>query len=155
MTRHTTAEHSIVINRGIEDVFAIVSDATNDPKWCPRVLSCEQVEGHGPGPGARYSAHHNPMFMRKMTRDIRVAAFEAPHCVRWLQEDSNGVFHIEYKLEVTPTGVLFTQHDEIDWKISPFSVEVGRRIVPRHIRQQFERLKRFLEEEPVSRQTTA
>ncbi|MEY2422018.1 MAG: hypothetical protein QOI95_2085 [Acidimicrobiaceae bacterium] len=151
MTRHTSVEHHIDINRPIEEVFAYVADARNDPLWCPRVLSCEQIEGDGAALGARYTERHNPTFMRPKVRDLRIIAFEAPTLVRWIQEDANGVFHIDYTLEPIPNGARFGQHDEIDWKISPMSVEVGRRIVPRHIRQQFARLKHILETSPSAR----
>jgi hypothetical protein len=145
MTRRTTAEHSIEIRRPLSEVFAFVADARNDPTWCPRVLRSEQIEGDGPGPGARYTERHNPTFMRHKTRDIRVLEFQPGRLVRWRQEDENGVFHIDYRFETTAAGTRFTQSDVIDWKLSPFAVQFGRRIVPRHIRQQFRRLQRLLE----------
>jgi uncharacterized protein YndB with AHSA1/START domain len=145
MTRQTTAEFSIEIDRPVEEVFAFVADARNDPLWCPRVLASEQTSGDGPGPDARYRERHNPTFMRHKTRQIAVLEFSANRFIRWRQEDENGVFRIEYWLQPTPSGTRFTQTDVIDWKISPFAVQFGRRIVPRHIRQQFRRLKRLLE----------
>ena len=33
-----TAEHSIVINRPVEDVFAVVADQANEPTWHTDVL---------------------------------------------------------------------------------------------------------------------
>jgi len=37
---------AVVIDRHIDDVFAYVSDALNDPQWCAKVLSVEQVAVH-------------------------------------------------------------------------------------------------------------
>lgn len=46
------------IDRSVDEVFGFVADSTNDPLWCKNVLECEQVEGDGPGAGARYRAVH-------------------------------------------------------------------------------------------------
>src|SRR6516225_140111 len=61
---------SIEIFRPIDEVFALVADARNDPKWCPKVISAVQLVGNGPGRGARYEVVHRPLPMRppsKMT----------------------------------------------------------------------------------------
>lgn len=49
---------SVLIARPAPEVFAFVSDLRNDPRWCRKVLSCEQVAGDGPGLDARFG-HFN------------------------------------------------------------------------------------------------
>lgn len=51
---------SVVIARPGEDVFAYLADARNDPKWCPKVLSVEQIEGDEPGPGGALQGYSSP-----------------------------------------------------------------------------------------------
>ena len=59
---------STSINCPIPVVFGVVSDARNDPRWCSKVLTVEQVEGDGPGLGARYSVVHKPVPLRPARR---------------------------------------------------------------------------------------
>ena len=138
-----TAE--IEIGRPIEEVFAFVADARNDPRWCPRVLSCKQVEGEGRGPGARFEALHRPTLRRTHTRVIETVAFDPPRRVVWRQADEVGAFTISYDLAPTAGGTLLVQRDEIDWRIARAFVPLGRRIVRRHMRDQLGNLTRLLD----------
>jgi len=140
-------ERSVEIARPPADVFAFVADARNDPRWCSTVAACEQRDGSGPGPGARYVARHKPTpFHRVMPRAIEIVEYEAPRLVRWRQEDANGVFHIAYEVEPTAAGARLTQRDAIEWKVPlPVGRLAERLFVRRHIAQQMQHLKRLLE----------
>jgi uncharacterized protein YndB with AHSA1/START domain len=138
-------ENQIEIERPVEEVFEFVSDATNDPQWCSRVISIDQTEGDGPGPGARYDCKHRPTIAPPIIRTISVEAWRPPELLRWRQEDSNGVFSITYTLEPTATGTRLTQSDEIDWKIPRVAHPFAKRTVRKHMRQQSGELKRLLE----------
>jgi uncharacterized protein YndB with AHSA1/START domain len=140
-------ERSIEIGRAPEEVFAFLADARNDPRWCATVVRCEQREGDGPGPNARYLAHHKPTpFHRVMPRSLEVVEYEPPRLVRWRQEDDNGVFHITYEVAPAAGGGRFTQRDTIEWKVPRPAGRLAERLfVRRHIGEQMEALKRLLE----------
>jgi hypothetical protein len=53
-------EKTITIARGVEQVWEFIADARNDPCWCEKVASVEQVTGQGPGPSAKYRVLHRP-----------------------------------------------------------------------------------------------
>lgn len=138
-------EDQIEIDRPIEEVFAFVADARNDPRWCPRVSACRQVEGDGPGPGARYEARHRPTLLPPHVRHIEVLEYDAPRLIRWRQSDLGGVFEIDYHLAPSDGGTRLTQSDEIDWRVPRVFHPVARRIVRKHIPDQMADLKRLLE----------
>ncbi len=139
-------ERSIHIDRPVEAVFAVVCDPRRDPEWCKRVLSCEQVAGDGPGAGARYRAVHRPQRLRKaMTLDVRVEAFEPPGRMVLREEDSDGVFHVEYELRAEGDGSRITQRDVVDLTGVPRLLHpVARLHIGRHLDEQFVALKRLL-----------
>jgi hypothetical protein len=143
----TTFEYALDIARPIEEVFAFVADSRNDPRWCPRVVTCEQVEGEGPQLGARYEAFHRPSLQRPHLRRIHVQEFDHPRLIRSRQEDNVAVFTITYQLEPAGTGTRLAQRDEIEWRIPRRYVPLAKRIVRRHIGDQLENLKRLLERE--------
>src|SRR5829696_9086244 len=41
-------EKTIVIGRPVEEVWAFIADARNDPRWCKKVESVDQVSGDEP-----------------------------------------------------------------------------------------------------------
>jgi uncharacterized protein YndB with AHSA1/START domain len=141
----TTLEHTIEIRRPVEEVFAFVADSCNDPKWCPRVRTCVQQDGDGPGLGARYEAFHTPTLQRAHSRWIEVVDFDPPNRIVTTQTDKVAEFTISYLLQPTDHGSRLTQLDRIDWKISRFFVPVGRRIINRHMKDQLATLKQVLE----------
>lgn len=149
-TSLTTIEHAVEIELPIEPVFDFVADSRNDPRWCPRVVSCDQLEGEGPGPGARYDAFHRPSLQRPHHRRIDVDEFDRPRRIRTLQEDDIALFTITYDLERVPRGTLLKQRDEIEWKIPRAYLPIAKRIVRRHIRDQLDGLKRLLETSPAT-----
>jgi uncharacterized protein YndB with AHSA1/START domain len=146
----TSVERSVLIDAPIDAVFEFVADPRRDVHWCPRVASCEQRAGVGPGCGARYEAQHNPTFQKPHARSIEVLAFEPPTRIVTLQSDRVGDFRITYLLEEAGGRTRFTQSDEIAWKLSRFSRPFGVLIVRRHIRDQLSRLARLLEARAVA-----
>jgi len=139
-------ERDVEIDRPIEQVFDYVADARNDPRWCPKVLSCDQIEGDGPGAAARYRARHRPSRLKPGAElEIQVTAYERPRRLRWREEDEDGVFDVTYELEPTAEGTRFTQRSEIDWKLSRLLRPMAARMVPRHVDEQLSELKRVLE----------
>jgi hypothetical protein len=138
-------EYAVDIELPIESVFDFVADSRNDPRWCPRVVTCEQLEGDRTAQGALYEAFHRPSLQRPHMRRIRVEEFDRPHRVRSIQEDNVARFTITYVLTATDGGTRLMQRDDIEWRIPRASVPIAKRIVRRHIGDQLESLKRLLE----------
>jgi uncharacterized protein YndB with AHSA1/START domain len=142
-------ERSVQINRSVEDVFAFVSDCRNDPRWCKRVLECEQVEGDGPGAGARYRIVHRPQRLRSaMELDVRVETFDPPHRMTMVERDKDGTFAVTYDLRAERGGTSITQRDDITLAGVPRILRpIGRLVIGRHLSEQFGALKSLLEQE--------
>jgi uncharacterized protein YndB with AHSA1/START domain len=140
-------ERSITIDRPVEDVFAFVADCRNDPRWCSRVLSVEQVAGDGPGPGARYRAVHRPIRLRKpLDLAVEVLAVEPPHRMTLRERDDDGVFDVAYELRADGAGTRMTQYDQVDLTGVPGVLHpLARRTIGRHLDEQLTALKALLE----------
>src|SRR5207249_2256836 len=90
----------VVIDLHIDDVFDYVANPYNDPAWCEKVLYVEQVEGMGPGPGARYDVMHRPVRFRP-PRHMSYTCLEyyPPVRIEWREDDGEDVIHVRYELE--------------------------------------------------------
>jgi carbon monoxide dehydrogenase subunit G len=141
-------ERTITIRRGIEEVWAFVADPVNDPRWCPKVDSVEQLEGEGPRAGARYLVAHRPVPLRGPA-ELRVVLeeFDPPRRLRMREEDEDGIFTVEYELAAIAEGTRIRQIDEIEWKIPRPARALGWLSVKRDLKRQFRSLKRLLEAE--------
>jgi uncharacterized protein YndB with AHSA1/START domain len=139
-------EASSVIERPPGDVWALIADLRNDPRWCDKVVSVDQVTGDRPGSGARYDVLHRPIRVRPPKKlVVTVADFEPPRRMRIREEDDDAVFEVTYELAEAPAGTKLTQIDEIDWKIPFPGPQIGRAMVRRDIRRQLRALKSLLE----------
>lgn len=139
-------ETTIVIDRPMQEVWEHIADLRNDPGWCKKVDSVEQLSGDGPGADARYRAMHRPRPLAKAKElMVSVEEYAPPSRVRLREEDDDGVFDVTYELEPVGDGTRLTQRDRIDWKIPRFQQPIARRIVSRDIANQFSALKRRLE----------
>lgn len=88
-----------VIHRPIDEVFAFVSDARNDPLWCGYVKECEQLAGDGPEVGARYRAMHDPRPGKAVPLDMEIRQMNAPHRMVLFEEDFAAKLLVSYHLE--------------------------------------------------------
>ena len=88
------------IARTPEQVWEFIADARNDPRWCEKVVSVDQVAGEGPGPNAQYRVMHRPR-PRKPPVELamQVVEFDPPHRLRWREEDPDAVFNVVYELK--------------------------------------------------------
>ena len=139
-------ETTISINRTSEEVWALISDPRNDPQWCDKVESVEQVSGPEPGPRARYEVLHRPVRFRKPKMlSVSVEEWDPPHGLRVREEDDDAIFQVTYRLTPAGDGTSLTQTDEIHWKVPFPGPQIGRRMVQRDIERQFAALRRLLE----------
>jgi uncharacterized protein YndB with AHSA1/START domain len=90
----------VEIDRPLAEVFAFVSDSRNDPRWCRKVLSVEQVAGDGPGLGARYAVVHRPVPLRPARRmQLSCTAWNPPHRLELREDDGTDIFLVTYELD--------------------------------------------------------
>jgi uncharacterized protein YndB with AHSA1/START domain len=140
-------EKTILLNRLPEEVWEYISDPRNDPQWCKKVRSVEQIDGDRPGPEARYRVIHRPERPTRSERlEVTIEEFEPPKRMRIREEDDDGVFDVTYVLEPTGAGTRLTQQDEIAWKVPRLQRPAATTYVGRDIVDQLSRLKRLLEE---------
>jgi uncharacterized protein YndB with AHSA1/START domain len=92
-------ERSVEISRPRAEVFDFVADVRNDPLWCPKVRSVEQLASE-PGEGSRFAVVHKPVPGRPARRlEMTCVEFSPPARLRWREEDGTDVFEVTYSLE--------------------------------------------------------
>jgi uncharacterized protein YndB with AHSA1/START domain len=139
-------EKTTTIARPVREVWEFVADARNDPQWCTKVVSVEQLAGDGPGRGAKYRVMHRPRpFKPAVELTMDAVEFDPPDHLRWCEEDADAVFNVLYELEPAASGTRLKQVDDIDWKIGKAALPIARLMVSRDIGRQFRSLKRLLE----------
>jgi hypothetical protein len=107
---------STVIDRPINDVFAFLSDGTNDPKFSPRVQEIQQTI---PGPISVGTVFESKVKDAGMTtnRKFELTTYEAPTKIRWTERSKNMVTVPDggYDLEaVSDTQTKVTIHNEFE-----------------------------------------
>jgi Polyketide cyclase / dehydrase and lipid transport len=104
---------TIVIDCHIDDVFDFVCNPANDPRWCPKVLSVEQVSGDGPGPASRWEVVHRPSRFRP-PRQMAYACvdWDPPSRIAWRADDGVDEIDVAYELEPVWTSTRITQRDD-------------------------------------------
>lgn len=136
-------EAHIEIARGPEQVWDVVADRANDPRWCRKVKRAERVDG------SRWNVWHRPVPLRPAallkTEHLRE---EPPRYLTMREEDDASVFIVEYRLDPIPAGTSFTQVSEFHWKKLPSPLQpIFAYGVKRDVRAQLRNLKRLLESE--------
>ena len=103
---------SIVINRPVEEVFAYVTDVTNDPAWHTDVLEAHKRTEGPPGVGTVWHARFKPS-MGISEGDMTVVAFERNR--QQVMQGDIGPMHptLTYLLEPSDGGTKFTRHVQI------------------------------------------
>jgi hypothetical protein len=108
----------IEIARPLSAVWDFVIDHANDPRWCRKVKA---VQATGP---ASWEVWHKPIPLRRArmlaTTHVRV---EQPTLLHIREEDDGSVFNVEYRLEPTQGGTLFTQISDFRWKRFPGPIQ--------------------------------
>jgi uncharacterized protein YndB with AHSA1/START domain len=134
-------EADIEIARSPAEVWDVVADRANDPRWCRKVKAVERV-GDG-----QWNVWHKPVPLQPSALlRVRHIRAEAPKCLVMREEDAASTFTVEYRLEPTRTGTTFTQISEFTWKKLPRALQaIFAYGVRRDIQAQLRGLKRLLE----------
>ena len=139
-------EKTVGLARPPEEVWTFIADARNDPQWCDKVDSVDQIAGEGPGREARCRVLHRPVRLRKAKElAVTVEGYEPPRQLHFREDDDDATFEVTYRLAETAEGTELTQIDEIVWKIPFPGPQIGRVMVSRDIQRQFAALKRLFE----------
>jgi uncharacterized protein YndB with AHSA1/START domain len=134
-------EARIEIARAPADVWAIVADRANDPRWCRKVKAVERAGA------AQWNVWHKPVPLRPAALlKVEHIRAEAPSYLAMREEDDASTFTVEYRLEPTPAGTSFTQISEFGWKKLPRALRaIFAYGVRRDVNAQLRELKRLLE----------
>jgi uncharacterized protein YndB with AHSA1/START domain len=138
---------TIVIDRPVEDVFAFVTDVTNDPAWHTDVLEAHKTTDGPPGVGTVWHARFKPA-MGISEGDMRVVTFEPNR--KQVMEGDVGPMHptLTYEFEPSGGGTMFTRHVQISvsgW-MKLMSPMIGM-MLPRQNKGYLANLKRVLEQQ--------
>ena len=104
-----SAEHSVTINKSIEEVFSFLADAENDARWRKGVLDIARVSGEGVG--AVYKQGVKGPFGKRIAADIERTTLEPNRVIgfhalvgpvrpwgRYELEDDNGRTRVTFTL---------------------------------------------------------
>lgn len=139
-------ERSIDIERPVGEVFAFLADPRNDPRWCTKVDSVEQVDGDGPGPGSRYVTIHRPVPLRPArAMDHSCVDWTPPRRIEWIEDDGVDRFEVTYELEPHAGGTRLSQCSDARLGAPKLLHPIWRRGIGRDIAGQLRSLKDLLE----------
>ena len=137
---------SITIARPVEDVFAYVTDVTNDPAWHSDILEARKATEGPVGVGTKWHTKFKPS-MGISEGDMEVVTFEPNR--RQVMRGEIGPMHptLTYLLEPSDGGTKFTRHVQI--KVSGMMKVMQpmmAMMVPRQNKGFLANLKRVLEQ---------
>ncbi|MGI8658125.1 MAG: SRPBCC family protein [Candidatus Limnocylindria bacterium] len=106
------AEHSVEIDRPIEDVFAFVADQSNEPKWHTDV-----VEVVRPGPDQPIQLGSSVVwvidFMGRSEYEAEVTVFEPNRCIELTARRGPLKPILTHRFERAGSGTRYTRHIDI------------------------------------------
>lgn len=148
-----TADHSILINRPVEDVFAFVADQANEPKWHTDVLEVDPAKSLEEGSTVTWVVR----FMGKSSYLNEVRAFEPPHRIQIAAVDGPLRPTLTQTFEDVNGATLYRRHVEIPPRglfrlVAPIMELTGA--AARRNRRFTENLKRLLEADPLPQRRT-
>jgi len=137
---------SITIDRPVDEVWAYVTDVTNDPAWHSDILEATKTSEGPIGIGTVWHARFKPA-MGISEGDMRVVTFELNR--RQVMKGDIGPMHptLTYLLEPSDGGTTFTRHVQISvsgW-MKIMSPMMGM-MLPKQNKGFLANLKRVLEE---------
>jgi hypothetical protein len=111
------------------------------------VKSVEQVEGDGPGPGARYAVVHKPVPLKPVRRmDHTCVASERPTRLEWREDDGTDLFLVTYELEDLDGGrTRLRQRSNGHFGVAKIMLPLYKAGMGRDLDTQLRALKKLLE----------
>ena len=91
------------INRPVEEVFAFLSDGTNDRKFSPRVQEIRKTTDGPIGVGTVYASTVKDAGM-KSSREFELTEFEQPAKIRWTERSKNSITVPNGGYDLEPAG---------------------------------------------------
>ncbi|MDX1619971.1 MAG: SRPBCC family protein [Nitriliruptorales bacterium] len=140
-------EQHIDIDRPAPEVFEVIRNPNNDPRWCPTVHHSTQVKGDGPTVGAVYEQVHKPGPAKPTELTVELLEIEAPHHLRLRSVDDLAWFDVHYHLEELPgERTRLTQVDETHFQgFAKLLQPIMWLAINSGIKKQFRELKQLLE----------
>lgn len=133
---------SVEIGRPPAEVRDYVLDASNDPQWCPKVISSSER----PGEQGVYDVVHKPVpFMPKRRMVLRLVSADEEE-IRWHEEDDSDSFRVTYRLQESEAGCTrFTQKSVAEVGVPRFLHPIWRWGIGRDMEAQLQQLRAILE----------
>lgn len=126
-------EVTTVVDRPIEEVFAFLSDGTNDPKFSPRVLEIAKTGDRETGVGTIYASTVKDAGI-KTKREFKITQFEPPTRIRWTELSKNLITASDGGYDLAPdgSGTRVVLHNELEGHgfgklIAPLALRAARR----------------------------
>jgi uncharacterized membrane protein len=112
------AEHTVTVQRPIDEVFAFLADALNEPKWRPEVITIRLVSGTGLG--AVYAQTMKGPGGRSIAADFRVTRYDEPTRMDFeviagpvrptgsytLRDLGSGATEVTFTMDLKPRGLM-------------------------------------------------
>jgi hypothetical protein len=137
-------EHSVTIDRSVDEVFNFVGNPDNDTKWGSLIVASQQLSPGPLGEGTRFQ--QTATFLGgRISTVIEVTAYEPGRVVRYRASKPVAVEHCR-TFESLPEGTRLTFHTEVDTEGRfPLPGSVVRTIARRQMEADMEEIKTVME----------
>ncbi|GAB4484607.1 MAG: hypothetical protein Fur0016_23580 [Anaerolineales bacterium] len=106
-----TIDLSTLVDRPVSDIFALLSNPLNLPKWQKMISRIEQVTPGEPTVGTKYKVAAE-MMGRSLTGEMQITAFEPPHKVGFVNQSGPMRVSITVTLKPVGSGAKIALHAE-------------------------------------------
>ncbi|MGB0652147.1 MAG: SRPBCC family protein [Thermoplasmatota archaeon] len=126
-----------------QQVFDFVADMANDPHWAPMVSDVTQIEGDGPGEGARW-AFQQAIGKRSKELESTMTVYDRPSRLAWSIEHRLLDYQATMAFEPVQGGAAtrVVQTNRESWKAMPKWLQL---LAPLLVRYQLKKQLRLLE----------
>ena len=145
-------EHTVVIDRPIEEVFAFMAEVENLPRWAEKTVEARQTS-EGPVSAGTTCTVLNKAMGREMQHDFVVTEYE-PY-TRYAAKSTSGPFpmHMRYSLEPSDGGTMVHTVSEADLGgVARIAAPVLTGMARKQIAADHRRLKAMLESQAPSKE---
>ncbi|MCA9717263.1 MAG: SRPBCC family protein [Myxococcales bacterium] len=136
-------QHSVIIHRPLEEVFAFVTDLRNETRWQPDIRAVTLLE---PIAAGATFIEERVTFGCRFTWRFRVTRFDAPHAIAIETLAGAAPYRGAREFTAVPGGTRVTETGELRLPLAlrPFRAPLSR-LSQRPLRQAYARLKAMLE----------